>query len=145
MAMAYFLKFNDASFERYTGERCGKGDLLSSLGPSEEVGVDFSQEMIEEARKRHLNLRFVCADVYSLDIGEFDYVVMSDLLNDVWNVQDVLTEILPLCHSETKLIFNFFSHRDRSATLRQRTGPSTERGRQYRSHTRQDTGHGRRR
>jgi SAM-dependent methyltransferase len=146
------LRFNDASFERYTEERrgkwdeiaaakdkrwtayyrewlagvyrfcipagvrvldlgCGKGDLLASLKPSEGIGVDFSQSMIDDARKRHHELRFVCADAHFPEIdGRFDYVVMSDLLNDVWNVQDVLTGIRSLCHSETKLILNFFSH-----------------------------------
>ncbi|MDR1481718.1 MAG: glycosyltransferase [Synergistaceae bacterium] len=90
---------------------CGKGDLLASLNPSDGVGVDFSQRMIDDAQRRHPGLRFVCADVHSLKIdGEFDYIVMSDLLNDVWNVQDILTGISGLYHSETKLIFNFFSH-----------------------------------
>ncbi|MDR1885044.1 MAG: glycosyltransferase [Synergistaceae bacterium] len=90
---------------------CGKGDLLASLEPSKGVGVDFAQGMIAEAKKRHPDLEFLCRDVHCLEIdGKFDYIVMSDLLNDVWDVQEVLTGVRELCHNETKLISNFFSH-----------------------------------
>ncbi|MDR3332895.1 MAG: glycosyltransferase [Synergistaceae bacterium] len=90
---------------------CGRGDLIASLKPSAGVGVDFSPEMIKEARKRHPNLKFICCDAHSIDIeGKFDFIIMSDLLNDAWDVQQVLTAIRPLCHNETRLIFNFFSH-----------------------------------
>jgi ubiquinone/menaquinone biosynthesis C-methylase UbiE len=90
---------------------CARGDLLASLKPAEGVGVDFSEGMLASARERYPDLRFMLADAHLLEIeGEFDYIVMSDLLNDAWDVQEILARIRPLCHSETKLVLNFFSH-----------------------------------
>jgi SAM-dependent methyltransferase len=89
---------------------CGRGDLLSALRPSYGVGVDFCPAMLEVARKRHPGIRFVEADVHEFDLGEkFDYIVCSDLLNDVWDVQQVLERIALHCHPGTKLILNAYS------------------------------------
>ena len=91
---------------------CGKGDLLALLQPARGVGVDFSAEMIERARRKHPGLHFVHADVHNLsEIKEkFDVVILSDLINDLWDAQRVFEQIAPLCHSHTRLIINFYSH-----------------------------------
>jgi SAM-dependent methyltransferase len=90
---------------------CGMGDLLASLKPSEGVGVDFSERMIGAARRRHPELRFECMDAHFLKLdAAFDYIILSDLLNDVWDVQEVLVRLRGLCGNETRIIFNFFSH-----------------------------------
>jgi ubiquinone/menaquinone biosynthesis C-methylase UbiE len=69
---------------------CGQGDLLAKLSPAYGVGVDLSPALIERARARHPNLTFVRADAHSLDLNEkFDVVVCSDLVNDLWEVQQV--------------------------------------------------------
>ncbi len=70
---------------------CGEGELLAALEPSAGVGVDFSDEALKRARERHPHLRFVRADVHELDLGEtFDVIILSDLINDLWDVQTVL-------------------------------------------------------
>jgi len=57
-------------------------------------GIDLSPAMIERARARHPHLEFVCGDAHDFDPGEtFDYVICSDLLNDVWDVQRVLENL----------------------------------------------------
>ncbi|MEI8120587.1 MAG: glycosyltransferase [bacterium] len=89
---------------------CGTGDLLNRLEPSRGVGVDFSSNMIELARARHPGLRFMCADAHHFEISEtFDYVILSDLVNDLWDVQEVLERLRPCCHSGTRVILNFYS------------------------------------
>jgi len=89
---------------------CGKGDLLAALQPASGMGVDFSAKMIAAARERHPDLTFVCADAQSLKMQEtFDYIILSDLLNDVWDVQELLVRLKPACHGETRIICNFFS------------------------------------
>jgi SAM-dependent methyltransferase len=89
---------------------CGRGDLLEALRPSYGVGVDFCAAILEGARRRYPDLRFVEADVHEFDLGEkFDYIVCSDLLNDVWDVQQVLEAIARHSHPGTKLILNAYS------------------------------------
>jgi len=91
---------------------CGKGDLLALLQPERGVGVDFSAEMIERARTKYPNLQFIQADAHDLSgIGEtFDTIILSDLVNDLWDVQRVFEQITPLCHPYTRLVINFYSH-----------------------------------
>jgi SAM-dependent methyltransferase len=90
---------------------CGGGDLLSGLEPAVGVGIDFSQSMIERARLRHPELRFLRADAHDLDLDErFDFIILSDLVNDLWDVQAVLTQITPLTLPGSRIILNTYSH-----------------------------------
>jgi ubiquinone/menaquinone biosynthesis C-methylase UbiE len=90
---------------------CGMGDLLSSLQPSRAVGVDFSQAMIQKAAEKYPHIEFHCADVHNLGFltGPFDIIILSDLINDLWDIQKVLSEIFSLCTSRTRIILNFYS------------------------------------
>lgn len=89
---------------------CGAGDLLASLEPSVGVGIDFSSETIALAARRHPELHFICADAHALPLrDEFDVIVLSDLLNDLWDVQRVLEGIRTLCTPRTRIVLNFYS------------------------------------
>jgi SAM-dependent methyltransferase len=89
---------------------CGSGDLLSSLHPSRGVGVDFSPAMVKKAAQSHPSLEFINADAHSLDLDEtFDIVILSDLVNDLWDVQTVLERVLRLCTPKTRVILNFYN------------------------------------
>ena len=90
---------------------CGGGDLLAALEPSIGVGVDLSAEMIRAARERHGGMEFVVGDVHEIEFGArtFDFIILSDLVNDLWDVECVLRRLRPCCHSGTRLVFNFFS------------------------------------
>jgi len=90
---------------------CGVGDLLASLQPSMGVGVDFSAEMVQRARARHPDLSFHTAeaDEFHLD-QQFDYIVLSDLVNDLWDVQKVLVQLKRFAHPGTRIVLNFFNY-----------------------------------
>ena len=91
---------------------CGTGRLLASLQPATGIGVDFSPVMIHQARQQHPHLKFVQGDAHKLDLGktEFDYIILSDLLNDVWDIQGLLQQLHPYTHTGTRIIINHFSH-----------------------------------
>ena len=93
---------------------CGMGNLLASLQPTHGLGVDFSPGMIQRARMRHAaldNLEFIEADAHDLSSvhGPFDVIILSDLVNDLWDVQGVLEQVRTVCDSHTRLILNFYS------------------------------------
>ncbi len=89
---------------------CAGGDLLAALKPASGVGVDFSEEMIRAARRRHPHLRFVHADAHELNLTEkFDAVILSDLVNDLWDVQTVLKNVSQLTTPRTRIIINSYS------------------------------------
>jgi ubiquinone/menaquinone biosynthesis C-methylase UbiE len=90
---------------------CGRGDLLASLEPSYGVGVDFSSAMVKRASERHPNLTFIEADAHEFTSSDkFDIVVLSDLINDLWDVQAVLDQVRQVCTDGTKIIINTYSH-----------------------------------
>ena len=89
---------------------CAQGDLLASLKPSLGIGVDFSGEMITRARKRHPDLEFIQADAHSMDINQkFDFIILSDLVNDVHDVQSVFQQIMQLATPRSRIIINTYS------------------------------------
>jgi SAM-dependent methyltransferase len=90
---------------------CGEGGLLAKLSPTLGVGVDFSREGLACARAAHPRLHFVEADAHALPFGpgEFDVIVLSDLLNDLWDVQRVLEEVRRISGAGTRIILNCYS------------------------------------
>ena len=89
---------------------CARGDLLAAVKPSVGVGVDFSEEMIRAARRRYPHLRFVHADAHALELNDkFDVIILSDLVNDVWDVQILLQNICRLATPRTRIIINAYS------------------------------------
>jgi len=89
---------------------CGQGDLLASLNPSFGVGVDFSTGMVRQARQAHPGLHFIAADVHQLPLqGKFDVIILSDLVNDLWDVQQVFKQLRSLCKPTTRIVINTYS------------------------------------
>jgi 2-polyprenyl-3-methyl-5-hydroxy-6-metoxy-1,4-benzoquinol methylase len=89
---------------------CGNGRLLGSLNPSRGVGVDFSAEAVKLARAAYPHLEFHTADIHEWETTEkFDYILLSDIVNDLWNVQKVLEKTINLCKPSTRVIINTYS------------------------------------
>lgn len=91
---------------------CGRGDLLAAVEPSYGVGIDFSSEMVRAACAAHPepNLHFIHADAHDLTLDTtFDTIILSDLLNDLWDVQRVLERLGPMTTPRTRVILNGYS------------------------------------
>lgn len=99
--------------ERVLEIGCGKGDLLAAVEPAYGVGVDFAPEMIAEAAERYKDrpeLSFSVQDAHTFEAGEtFDAVILSDLVNDLWDVQTVFERIKKVCTPRTRIFLNFYS------------------------------------
>jgi SAM-dependent methyltransferase len=88
----------------------GSGDLLHSLKPSRGVGIDFSVSKVNAARSRYPELEFRLSDAHSFKSDEkFDYIILSDLINDVWDVQTILENIRQASTPDTRVVLNFYS------------------------------------
>ena len=88
---------------------CGLGDLLASTKPSYGVGVDFSAAVLDVAKQRHPELSFECADAetFQHDGAPFDHILLSDLANDLVDVQSTLENALGMAHPTTRLRVHF--------------------------------------
>ncbi len=90
----------------------GTGELLACLEPSRGVGIDACAAMVDKSRKTYPkpNLEFRQADVHQLDLKEtFDVIICSDLVNELWDVQQVFEQARKVSHSGTRVIINNYS------------------------------------
>ncbi|MGA7872222.1 MAG: bifunctional class I SAM-dependent methyltransferase/glycosyltransferase family 2 protein [Candidatus Binatus sp.] len=88
----------------------GEGDVIASIEPSMGVGVDFSPEMVSRARDRHPEIEFLLQDVQELNVpGTFDYIILSDLVNDLWDVEAVFERVARLSGPQTRIVLNTYS------------------------------------
>lgn len=89
---------------------CGTGHLLAKLSSGFGVGVDVSGEMIRRAARHYPDLHFIQADAHRLPLTiPFDVIILSDLVNDLFDVQVCFQEIRRLSRPRTRLIINTYS------------------------------------
>jgi SAM-dependent methyltransferase len=89
---------------------CGSGDLLAALEPGVGVGIDVSVGMVQSARERHPELRIEQGTGESLDLGEtFDYIVLSDLLPFVHDLQALFDRVAAHSHPRTRIVINTYN------------------------------------
>ncbi len=93
---------------------CGTGRLLAALKPAHGVGVDFSPAMIEEARRRNGALTFVVGDIEDPAClaglaGPFDFIVLSDTIGMLDDIEEALKGLHHLCHADTRIILSYVS------------------------------------
>ena len=94
---------------------CGTGDLLAQLKPSYGVGVDLSPKMIEIAKRNHRDLDFVVADaedeayISGLE-GPFDYIVLSDTIGYLDDIELVFRALRKVASPHTRLVVSYYSH-----------------------------------
>ncbi len=90
---------------------CGEGDLLAALEPAIGVGLDLSAARIELGRRKYPSLKLSAGDAQSFDFGgeTFDFIIASDLINELWDVQQMLQAVWRCVHPGTRLVMNFYS------------------------------------
>ena len=105
--MKELYRFLIPSCKRILDLGCGNGSLLNSLNPQYGVGLDISDKTIQIAERDYPNLSFRVDDCHDMKIDEtFDYIIMSDLIGDLWDVQKVFEQVSAICTDRTKVIIS---------------------------------------
>jgi len=74
------------------------------------VGIDFSENMVGIASKNFPKYKFINCDVENITLDEkFDYVIISDLLTSLWDVEEAFHELNKICHKNTKVIISTYN------------------------------------
>ena len=106
--LRYYYKFLIPPTLRVLEIGCGHGHLLASLNPSRGVGIDFSTEMINKAMGNYPDLEWVQGDALEIYAEEkFDVIILSDLVNDLWDVQSVFEKLHNVSYPGTRIFLNF--------------------------------------
>jgi ubiquinone/menaquinone biosynthesis C-methylase UbiE len=107
-----FLKYNIPERSRILEIGCGTGYVLNSLNPSIGVGVDISGKMIEIAKNKYGRLKFVQSSAEDLALSEnekFDFILISDTLGFLADIQKTIAELAKVSTGETRIILTYHS------------------------------------
>ena len=109
--ISHFMKQTVPPGKRVLEIGCGRGSLLKSLNPSFGVGIDFSYWMIKEAKEKFKEGLFAVSDAQGIALkAKFDYIILTDVLGHLEDIQKVLEEIRDLCTKDTKIIITYFNY-----------------------------------
>jgi SAM-dependent methyltransferase len=95
---------------------CSTGRLLAATNPSYGLGIDIDEDCIAAAMQIHSDrneLEFRVGDVEQFDFSEyepFDYIIISDLLPLLRDVQKTLARLKSVCSPRTRLIITYHSN-----------------------------------
>lgn len=108
--IAQIMRFHIPPGRRVLEIGCGSGDLLASLEPAHGVGIDISSRLIELARERHPGLELTVANGETFEHTEtFDYVVLSDLVPYVADLEELFRRVRSVSHAGTRVVVNSYS------------------------------------
>ncbi len=110
-----YLKFVIPEGARVLDIGCGTGHVLDGLKPSYGVGVDFSEEMIKQAKGLHPDHEYHVADAEELASyrkikGPFDFIVLSDTIGFVDDCEKTLKALQKYCDVNTRVVVSYYSH-----------------------------------
>ncbi len=93
---------------------CGNGQLLNSLQPSYGLGIDISKEIIRQAKKSYKGLKFIHGDILKIktlikDKTKFDYIILSDTVGYLQDIQTTLEQLHFFCNKNTRIILSYYS------------------------------------
>lgn len=90
---------------------CSTGDLLHSVRPSIGIGVDFSEGAIEIAKQKYPEYKFYVADAISfIPETEVEYIIISDLLTSLWDIQSLFKNIRKYSSPNVKIIISTYNY-----------------------------------
>ena len=90
---------------------CGSGDLLARLNTQNVHGIDLSEVQIARARQKIPHGVFAVQPGETLELGDrkFDFIIISDALNLIADVQQLFAQLHRCSHADTRLVLNFHS------------------------------------
>lgn len=90
----------------------GLGDLLAGLDGPVRVGIDISPRMISLAKERHPELDLRVLDVENDDLpeGPFDYVILSDAIGHLDDIQRAFERIRPVLAPSGRVVVTYYNY-----------------------------------
>jgi ubiquinone/menaquinone biosynthesis C-methylase UbiE len=89
----------------------GTGDLLAALKPSRGTGIDASDYMVQICREKYLEMDWRKGDAENLHIEDhFDYVVLSDLVGYLRDVEMAFSRLNSVCDSRSRIIITQYNY-----------------------------------
>jgi len=105
------LVFNIPENSKVLEVGCANGELLAAVNPSFGVGIDISSNLLKEAGKNCSHLHFICCDAEELPVRhKFDYIIISNLLGFLEDIQKFFSMLKSVSLPHTKIIVLHFNY-----------------------------------
>jgi ubiquinone/menaquinone biosynthesis C-methylase UbiE len=89
----------------------GTGDLLAALKPTRGMGIDASDYLVQISREKYLQIDWRKGDAENLDIeDQFDYVVLSDLVGYLRDVEKAFNRLNSVCDSRSRIVITQYNY-----------------------------------
>lgn len=89
---------------------CGTGDLLASVEPKKGLGIDIADQLIKKARIKYPSLKFEVGDAQNLSLQDkFDYIIASDLIGNLDDVQRSFEELHKVASARSRIIITYYN------------------------------------
>jgi len=97
---------------------CGAGDTLHKLKPNPGVGIDKNKYLLEEGKGKYPELTFLLSDIEDTNPLEelisknqkFDYIIISDLIGTLEDIQSVFEKMKQISHRRTKIFVTYYNY-----------------------------------
>jgi SAM-dependent methyltransferase len=96
--------------------RCGTGNLLAVVRPSNGKGIEICQEIVDIAQQRNPSFEFAVAFPDKPEFQQafkpdetFDYILFNDI-GDTVDVLQALRNLRPLCQRHTRVLVTTYNH-----------------------------------
>jgi ubiquinone/menaquinone biosynthesis C-methylase UbiE len=89
---------------------CATGDLIHAVQTSAGVGIDISAAMIGQAKKKYPQHTFLTMDAEQIALKQkFEYVIMSDLVGHLHDIQQALEKTHDVMTPRSRLIITYYN------------------------------------
>lgn len=89
---------------------CGTGELIANVKGNRKLGIDFSEKMIDEARKQFPEADFKVMEAENLELDEkFDVIILSNIIGVLDDIEQVFKQLKKISHSQTKIIISYYN------------------------------------
>jgi len=89
---------------------CKNGYLLDAVKAGYGVGVDGHEPYIKEAKNTYPQYHFFVGSIFEYRSNEkFDYIILSSVMMEAYDIQDLFNNLRRFCHPSTRVLVDSYS------------------------------------
>lgn len=113
-----YLKSLIPSDSRVLEIGCGEGDSLAFINPSFGAGIEGNSYLVNKAKNKYPAIKFIEGNIedekievvlHSLNLT-FDYIIVSDLIGTLQDIQSTFEKLQIVSHQGTRIIVTYYNY-----------------------------------